>query len=72
VPAYNPELLKRLVDLKKDGIKPATLVFVVCGGFKIDLATASEYRNAIEGRSEEKTWTVYCDDGEPFTFAKRR
>lgn len=72
VPAYNPEFLRRLVDLKKNDGKPTTLVFVVCGGFKIDLATLSEYRKAIEGRSDEKTWTVYCDDGEEFTFAKQR
>lgn len=70
-PGYHPALLERLVDTTtNDGHRPI-LVFVVCGGFKIDLETVADYQRWLiqePGLSEE--WTVEDDDGALFNFRK--
>jgi hypothetical protein len=45
------------------------VVFIVCGGFKISIAEAAEYRD-IADAGPETTWTVKYDDGSLFTFSK--
>ncbi len=45
VPAYNPTLFRALVPHTD---KPATVVFIVCGGFKISLEDLKEYERIVE------------------------
>ncbi|KAI0720836.1 tryptophan synthase beta subunit-like PLP-dependent enzyme [Cerioporus squamosus] len=44
-PAYNPTLFRALVPPSD---KPATVVFVLCGGFKISLQDLKEYESIVE------------------------
>lgn len=68
IPGYHKELFDELVPPKVDGdAGRRVVVFVVCGGFKIDLKTAAEYeRQSNENRIVR--WTVKYDDGKPFAF----
>jgi L-serine/L-threonine ammonia-lyase len=68
VPAYHPALFDKIVD-RKDGKRPV-VVFVVCGGFKIDLVTAEEYRRMVT-YPPTHSWSVEYDDGELFSFPKK-
>ncbi|RPD65899.1 tryptophan synthase beta subunit-like PLP-dependent enzyme [Lentinus tigrinus ALCF2SS1-7] len=45
VPAYNPSLFRELVPQTD---KPATVVFIVCGGFKVSLKDLKEYERIVE------------------------
>jgi L-serine/L-threonine ammonia-lyase len=45
------------------------VVFIVCGGFKIDLAMAEEYRS-LAAEHAGISWTVKDDDGQEFSFKK--
>ncbi|KAJ3548430.1 hypothetical protein NMY22_g1263 [Coprinellus aureogranulatus] len=67
VPAYNPALFNKIVDSTDE---ERTVVFIVCGGFKMSLAEATEYRRMVEAEPHE-TWTVKYDDGSLFTFPKQ-
>ncbi|KAF5331069.1 hypothetical protein D9619_005933 [Psilocybe cf. subviscida] len=69
VPAYHPALFNKIVDRKESKQRPV-VVFVVCGGFKIDLATAEEYRGTVSDLPPTHSWSVEYDDGELFTFSK--
>lgn len=69
VPAYHPALFDKIVD-RKDSKQRPIVVFVVCGGFKIDLATAGEYRKLLNELSPTHSWSVEYDDGELFSFPK--
>ncbi|KAF8964033.1 tryptophan synthase beta subunit-like PLP-dependent enzyme [Flammula alnicola] len=73
VPAYHPALFDRLVlpNAKREGGR-RVVVFVVCGGFKMDLQTAAEYQRMADEhpRGRGESWTVKYDDGELFTFEK--
>ncbi|KAH9842922.1 tryptophan synthase beta subunit-like PLP-dependent enzyme [Rhodofomes roseus] len=61
VPAYSPELFTKLVPPSASGA-PRTVVFVVCGGFKISLAEFEEYRGIVERKVEGRThWDVLCN-----------
>jgi len=72
VPAYHPALLNRFVDTGTKNGQKATLVFVVCGGFKVDMQTMAEYQRLLEQHPREarETWTVRDDDGELLNFRK--
>lgn len=74
VPAYHPDFFNKLVDVnaRKDEKRPV-VVFVVCGGFKIDLKTAIEYQEMaeVDPNGDEKSWSVKYDDGQLFSFSRR-
>lgn len=71
VPAYNPDLFDKLVPPKESEDR-RVVVFIVCGGFKIDLKTALEYEELVIQNRElkDEPWAVKYDDGQLFTFAK--
>ena len=57
-PAYSPELFSKLVSPSPS----KTVVFVVCGGFKISLAELEEYRDIVEDKTGGRThWDVLCN-----------
>ncbi|KZT65460.1 tryptophan synthase beta subunit-like PLP-dependent enzyme, partial [Daedalea quercina L-15889] len=60
VPAYSPELFARLVPCSNPE-EPRTVVFVVCGGFKISLAEFGEYRAIVDKMSGGTRWDVLCN-----------
>ncbi|KIM48876.1 hypothetical protein M413DRAFT_438048 [Hebeloma cylindrosporum] len=70
VPAYHPALFDKLVPPNADSEETARrlVVFIVCGGFKIDLETAAEYQRMLVHPGEH--WSVKCDDGQLFSFEK--
>lgn len=58
--AYAPALFSRLVP----GAPEKTVVFVVCGGFKVSLDDMVEYRQLVEADLESggvDYWEVLCD-----------
>jgi len=59
-PAYEPGLMERLLGAS-DG--PKTIVFIVCGGFKISLKEMEEYRTVVqwELEAEKSDWECACD-----------
>ncbi|KDR73476.1 hypothetical protein GALMADRAFT_251173 [Galerina marginata CBS 339.88] len=67
IPAYHAPLFDKLVPAKDI---PGVAVFIVCGGFKIDLETAMEYEKTSRQhpRGTGKSWTVKYDDGNLFSF----
>lgn len=74
-PAYKPALFDKLVPRERDsdvGIKKRTVVFVVCGGFKISLDDARDYRRDVDQNLQGNggVWDVFCDDGKPFNVEK--
>ncbi|KAF8911945.1 tryptophan synthase beta subunit-like PLP-dependent enzyme [Gymnopilus junonius] len=71
VPAYHPELFDKLVPTKENEGR-RVVVFIVCGGFKVDLKTALEYeRLALQCQElKDEPWTIKYDDGQLFSFAK--
>lgn len=69
VPAYHPSLFNKLVPPKSE---KRTIVFIVCGGFKVSLAEVAEYLQ-IENEDPKGPgdfWTVNGDDGKLFGVAK--
>jgi L-serine/L-threonine ammonia-lyase len=74
VPAYHPDFFNKLVDAsgRKDEKRPV-VVFVVCGGFKIDLQTATEYQELAKAdpNGDKKSWSVEYDDGQLFSFSRK-
>ncbi|KAG6821142.1 hypothetical protein H0H93_005362 [Arthromyces matolae] len=69
-PAYKPAFFDKLVPPKVSGQR--TVVFVVCGGFKISLDDAVEYRRiANEDKSRGGAWGVLMNDGSVFEVEKK-
>ncbi|KAG6878102.1 hypothetical protein C0992_008590 [Termitomyces sp. T32_za158] len=69
-PAYSPALFDRLVPPKPNGAT-RTVVFIVCGGFKISLDDAAEYKRLAEqDRARGGVWNVLMDDGSTFAVDK--
>ncbi|KAF9036707.1 tryptophan synthase beta subunit-like PLP-dependent enzyme [Panaeolus papilionaceus] len=67
VPGYHPSLFNKLVPPKEGSTEKRTVVFIVCGGFKIDLQTANEYKRLLdEVPKNSDVWSVKYDDGKPF------
>jgi len=68
-PAYNKGLFESILpSAAKTGRKP-TVVFIVCGGFKISLKELVEYENCVEAGTAE-SWEVRVD-GREFAVAKQ-
>ncbi|CCM02876.1 uncharacterized protein FIBRA_04990 [Fibroporia radiculosa] len=60
-PAYSPALFNKLVSRTATG-EPKSVVFIVCGGFKISLKEIEEYRDIAERQlKSEGAWDVVCD-----------
>ncbi|RXW20985.1 hypothetical protein EST38_g4848 [Candolleomyces aberdarensis] len=71
VPAYHRALFNKLLP----GGSPEeerTVVFIVCGGFKVSSSDAAECQNLLDTdpRGNGETWTVKYDDGSLLTFEK--
>jgi len=68
VPGYHRSLFNKLVVRKAQEERPV-VVFIVCGGFKIDLRMVAGYQSLAAEDSGE-SWTVKDDDGQKFSFEK--
>ncbi|KAF9533662.1 tryptophan synthase beta subunit-like PLP-dependent enzyme [Crepidotus variabilis] len=69
VPAYHPTLFGKIMETvpRMNQEEAPVVVFIVCGGFKIDLVTMAEYQNDIAAiKTSIDEWIVKCDDGELF------
>ncbi|KAI1792580.1 tryptophan synthase beta subunit-like PLP-dependent enzyme [Ganoderma leucocontextum] len=63
-PAYNPALFRKVVPQTD---QRTTVVFIVCGGFKISLAELEEYKSIVASEvAGGKGWNV-AYNGESFT-----
>ncbi|KAK2460558.1 hypothetical protein APHAL10511_007028 [Amanita phalloides] len=63
VPAYKPALFNKLVPRRdQQGDKRPTVVFVICGGFKISGADLRNYENWLREKVDA-SWNVKYDDG---------
>ncbi|TFK26410.1 tryptophan synthase beta subunit-like PLP-dependent enzyme [Coprinopsis marcescibilis] len=71
VPAYHKPLFDKLVPAKSPGAE-RTVVFIVCGGFKISLPEAEEYQRLLENEPKGPgvSWSIKYDDGTLFMFPK--
>ncbi|KAG6840704.1 hypothetical protein C0991_004948 [Blastosporella zonata] len=69
-PAYKPAFFDQLVPPKSSGEK-RTVVFIICGGFKVSLSEATEYASLVaEDKAQGGTWSVLMDDGSTFEVEK--
>ena len=69
VPAYKRALFEKLVPLEAPDQK-RTVIFIVCGGFKIGLDDVVEYRKLVEEDVRmEGVWEILCD-GEVFRLER--
>ena len=68
-PAYKPSILRRIVP-QSNSNKPANIVFIVCGGFKISLDDMEEYRRIVAADlAAGGDWDIACN-GETFAISK--
>ncbi|KAI0818835.1 tryptophan synthase beta subunit-like PLP-dependent enzyme [Irpex lacteus] len=66
--AYSPQLFDKLVPAKQDTRR--TVVFIVCGGFKIFNQDLAEYRNILDANEKGKEeWEVW-HNGEAWSIPK--
>ncbi|PPQ89084.1 hypothetical protein CVT25_006456 [Psilocybe cyanescens] len=70
IPAYHKQLFDKLVPPETGKEGGLAVVFIVCGGFKIDLETAAEYERTLQQmpKGPGMSWTVEYDDGNLFSF----
>lgn len=71
VPGYHRSLFNKLVvgKAQEESAERPVAVFIVCGGFKIDLRMAEGYQSLVAEDSGE-SWTVKDDDGQKWSFEK--
>ncbi|KAF9466416.1 tryptophan synthase beta subunit-like PLP-dependent enzyme [Collybia nuda] len=71
VPAYKSTLFDMLAPSTSDN-KKRTVVFVICGGFKISLDDAIEYRREADRDLQNRggTWDVFYEGGKSFQVGK--
>jgi len=68
-PAYKPALFNKLLPAAPGGKR--TVVFIVCGGFKISLDDVLEYRKLVDEEvAHGGAWKVLLDDGDIFEVEK--
>lgn len=62
VPAYKPALFDKLVPTKSSSEQKRTVVFIICGGFKISLEEVAEYKKLVDEDllAGNGTWDVHC------------
>lgn len=72
MPGYHRSLFNKLVVRKaQEGSKERpVVVFIVCGGFKIDLGIVAEYQSLVADDLGD-SWTVKDDDGQKLSFEKQ-
>ncbi|EKM82988.1 hypothetical protein AGABI1DRAFT_69092 [Agaricus bisporus var. burnettii JB137-S8] len=70
VPAYHPILFDRMVPPRS---KARCVVFIVCGGFKVSLSDAIEFRDIVENDKSDASadWEVLCPDGQLLRVPKQ-
>ncbi|KAG5645816.1 hypothetical protein DXG03_005157 [Asterophora parasitica] len=72
-PAYKPAFFDKLVPRKsrKSDDKKRTVVFIVCGGFKVSLGEVAEYERLVkEDLVKGDAWSVLMGDGTTFQVDK--
>ena len=71
VPGYHRSLFNKLVVRKsqEESEERPVVVFIVCGGFKIDLGMVTGYQSQV-AEDSGGSWTVKDDDGQKFSFEK--
>ncbi len=69
-PAYHPTLFDRMVPPTSQA---RSVVFIVCGGFKVSISEASEFQRIVDEdlKSPDSHWHVRCNDGELFQVRKK-
>jgi len=69
VPGYHRSLFNELVIRKaqEESEERPVVVFIVCGGFKIDLGMVAEYQSLV-AEGSGGSWTVKDDDGQKLSF----
>lgn len=60
VPAYRPEVLAKILEVGPTELKGKTVVFVLCGGFKIDRALMKQYEEVLRGSND--SFTLMCGE----------
>lgn len=70
-PAFKPALFDSLVPRKDSGEK-RTVVFIVCGGFKISLDDVAKFQEMLDEdlRDNRVGWEVLCGDGRKINVNK--
>ncbi|KAF8061480.1 tryptophan synthase beta subunit-like PLP-dependent enzyme [Lyophyllum atratum] len=69
-PAYKPAFFTQLVSPVASGRK-GTVVFIVCGGFKISIEEVMEYKKLLsEDATKGGTWDALLDNGDTFKVEK--
>ena len=66
--AYSPKLFDKLVPPKPSGGR-RTVVYIVCGGFKVSLAELAEYQKIVAADTAAE-WEVACN-GERWCIPKQ-
>ena len=70
MPGYHRSLFNKLVDRKaQESEDRPVVVFIICGGFKIDLGMVAGYQSLLAEDSGE-SWTVKDDDGQKLNLEK--
>jgi len=68
-PAYVPAMFNKLVPPSSSGLA-RTVVFVVCGGFKVSLREMEEYSSIVEAdKMHRRQWNMFCN-GEEWVIDK--
>lgn len=67
-PAYNPSFFAQLVSPTSPTQKKKSVVFIVCGGFKISLDEIEEYRRIVRASLENDgdSWEVMYNGEKSF------
>ncbi|KAJ3990010.1 tryptophan synthase beta subunit-like PLP-dependent enzyme [Lentinula detonsa] len=63
--AYKPQLLDAVIPPRSDGRK-RNVVFIVCGGFKVNLGELAQYEEELKAEIERNvtgSWEVILNDG---------
>ncbi|KAJ2977326.1 hypothetical protein NUW54_g11433 [Trametes sanguinea] len=68
--AYKPELFRRLVPGRTQPNEQATVVFVVCGGFKVSLEDMEEHRSVVAADREASGGWLVAYNGEVLEVPK--
>lgn len=58
-PGYNSHLFEKLVPEIEGEEEKRTVLFIVCGGFKVSLDDMMEYRRLADIPGDE--WEILCD-----------
>lgn len=68
-PAYSPALFHKLVPRPASSMQERTVVFVVCGGFKVSNDDIESYKKLVEQNTTD-SWEVSINEGEKLIVEK--